>query len=278
MSVDVKDAGMEFISHLDERIFGKNTLSTRLFKYFLTMAILMLLLPVVFGVVFETLGADKILYYISVPSLVTVTLVFFVFFSIREILRPIKNLLEDVRRLQKGNLRVELNMGGYVEIESLTKSVDRMRNSLFIATSYLGKRDEKKDSIWKEEISNIGLYMMFLLPFLIYAITLTMLAAVVYSDVLEDMMGSIPGWRVWRAVIMVIYGVTMALSLGYLLSRAIGVPMRKLARAAEEASRGNFDADFSVSRHLGFIYELGVRLNDLKEAIRRAMEEMEGEE
>ena len=278
MPSEIVDSGRDFVSELDEKIFGKNTLSTKLFKYFLTMAILMLLLPPTFDILFETLNVDTIFYYISLPSLVTITLLFFVFFTLIEIFRPIKGLLEDVRKLQQGMLDVNLNVGGYVEIESLAKSVDRMRNSLFIATSYLGKRDEKKDSIWKVEISNVSLYTIFLLPFLIYAITLTMLAAVLYSDVLYGIMESIPGWHIWRGVIMVVYGVVMAFSLGYLLSKAIGAPMRKLARAAEEASRGNMNADFTVKRNLGYISELSIRLNDLKEAIKRAMEEMEGEE
>ncbi len=278
MPTDIREAGMEFISELDEKIFGKNTLSTRLFKYFLAMAFLMLILPVLLDIIFEILGIKKVFYYISLPSLVLIILLVFVVYSIKVILRPIKELLDDVRKLQEGKLDVDLNISGYLEIESLAKSVDRMRNSLFIARSFLGERDDTKDSIWKEEVSHAGLYLIFLAPFLIYGITLTMIGAVLYSEMLVNAMaGIVPMWGLLRAVLVLAYGVIMAFSFGYILSKAIGIPMRKLAKAAEDASRGNMGADFAVKRNLGHIHELSVRLNDLKEAIKRAMEEMESE-
>ncbi len=269
--------GKEIVSELDERIFGKNTLSTKLFKYFLTMALLMLALPVVLDIIFEILGIKKIFYYISLPSLVLILLIFFMIYSIKELLRPINELLEQVRKLQEGKLDVNLDIGGYVEIDSLVKSVNRMRNSLFIARSFLGERDSTRDSIWKKEISHIGMYLIFLTPFLIYGITLTIVGTVLYSGALGTVVqGIVPMWEFVRAVLVIVFGVAMAFSFGYILSKAIGMPMRKLAKAAEEASRGNMDADFATKERLGDIHELSVRLHDLKEAIRRAMEEMEG--
>ncbi len=274
----MREAGIGLISEIDERIFGKNTLSTRLFKYFLAMAFLMLTLPILLDIIFETIGIKKVFYYVSLPSLVLLILSVFVIYSVKNILEPIKHLLDEVRKLQEGDLGVDLDIRAYLEIDSLAKSVDRMRNSLFIARSFLGERDGTKDSIWKEEISHISLYMIFLAPFFIYGITLTMIGAILYSETLGNIMDAlIPMWNLARAVLVLTYGVIMAFSFGYILSRTIGKPMRKLAISAEEASRGNLDADFTVKSNLGYIHELSVRLNDLKEAIKRAMEEMEGE-
>jgi len=271
------ETGKEFVSELDERIFGKNTLSTKLFKYFLTMAVLMLALPPVLNMLFEALGIRQIFYFLSLPALVSILLILFVIFSIKKILKPIEALLAEVKKLQRGDFEINLKIGGYVEIDSLVKSVERMRNSLFIASSFLGERDRKKDNILRKDISELHLRLLFLAPFLVYGITLTMLGAVLYSDAVRTMMTSVPMWNILSAVILAAYGIALGSPFGFLLSRIVGRPMRKLAKAAEEASMGNIESDFSVKSTMGCIYELSVRLDDLRKAIKRAMEEM-GEE
>ena len=270
------ETGKEFVSELDERIFGKNTLSNILFKYFLVMGLLMAILPPSLNLIFAGFGAGHFFYYLLLPVLITLILLFFVGYVAKKILNPISELLQQVRKLQDGNLDVKLDMGGYVEIDSLVKSVDRMRNSLFIASSFLGERDKSRDDILKEEISSIGLYLLLLAPFLGYAISLTIVGGVLYSSGMNAVMNvAIPMWGIVQAVLMLIYGVIFAFAFGYILSKMLGSPMRKLAIAAEKASRGDMDADFSVEM-LGEIKELSVRLNDLKRALKRAVKEMEG--
>lgn len=262
---------------LDEHIFGINTLATKLFKYFILMGFLLVLLGPALDIIVNLTGLGFLFLYISLPSVVILILLGFILYSTWKIYRPIKHLLADLRGLQEGNFDMALDAKGYVEIESLTESVRRMRNSLVIATNLLGKRDTSMDKIAIQKISTISTIFAMIIPFLIYGILLTIFSGVVYSPPVTEVFSDIvPMYHLVQMLMVMALGILLAFGFGYTVAYVVGKPMRKLAIAAEKVSKGDLDADFSIMS-FGDLVELSARLDDMRNAIKRAIEEIEEE-
>jgi HAMP domain-containing protein len=275
---DVTEAHKVIITELDERLFRGNSLATKLFQYFLIMGLLMVILGPAIDLVFELLSIQIVYQYISHSSLIILLLLAFIIYSTVKILRPMKRLLADVRKIQGGDFDVPLDAKGYTEIESLEKSMKRFRNSLMIATELRGERDKSLDKIAVEKISGLSTTFAMIIPFLVYSILLTFIVGVIYSPMVEDPLVDVtPLYGLVQAIMVILVGIGLAFGFGYVVSFIIGNPIHKLAMEAEKVSQGDFDADFTIL-HFGDLKELSLRLEDLKEALQRAIEELETEE
>jgi nitrogen fixation/metabolism regulation signal transduction histidine kinase len=273
----VTDAPKVIITELDERLFRGNSLATKLFQYFLIMGLLMVILGPALDLVFELLQVEFLFQYLSHSSMVILLLLAFTIYSTVKILRPMKQLLVDIRKLQEGDFDVPLDAKGYTEIESLERSMKRLRNSLMIATELLGERDKSLDKIAVEKISGLSTTFAMIIPFLIYSILLTFLVGIIYSPLIEDPMnGVVPLHGLVQAILVIVAGIGLAFGFGYVVSFMVGNPIHKLAMAAEQVSKGNLDADFSIVS-FGDLKELSIRLHDMRDALKRAIEEIEEE-
>jgi len=267
----------KIIMKLDERIFGINKLATKLFKYFIVMGLLMVLLGPALDIIMDLTGLGFVFLYLSLPSLVILILLGFILYSTWKIYRPIKHILNDIRGLQEGNFDVSLDAKGYLEIESLTESIRRMRNSLVIATNLLGERDTSMDQIAVRRISHVSTVFAMIIPFLVYSILLTIVSGVVYSPMISNTFSEIlPMYDLVQMLMVMVLGVLLAFGFGYTVAYMIGRPIHKLALAAEKVSKGDLEADFKI-RSFGDIQELSVRLHDLRDALKRAIKEIEEE-
>lgn len=273
----VTDAPKVIISELDERLFRGNSLATKLFQYFLIMGLLMVILGPALDLVFGLLKIEFVFQHLSHSSMVILLLLAFSIYSTVKILRPMKQLLTDIRKLQEGNYDVPLDAKGYTEIESLERSMKRLRNSLMIATELLGERDKTLDKMAVEKISGLSTTFAMIIPFLIYSILLTFLSGIIYSPLIEDPMnGVVPLYGLVQAIMVIVAGIGLAFGFGYVVSFMVGNPIHKLAMAAEQVSKGDLDADFSIVS-LGDLKELSMRLDDMRNALKRAIEEIEEE-
>ena len=273
----VSEAPKVIITELDERLFRGNSLATKLFQYFLIMGLLMVILGPALDLIFGLLKVEFLFQHLSHSSMVILLLLAFIIYSTWRILKPMKSLLADLRKLQGGDFDVALDAQGYTEIESLEKSVKRLRNSLVIATNLLGERDRSMDKIAVEKISGLSTTFGLILPFLFYSILLTFLSGMIYSPLVEDpMVGTVPLYGLFQAILVIVVGITLAFIFGYVVSFIIGNPIHKLAMSAEQVSKGNLEADFTIVSW-GDLKELSIRLIDMRDALKRAIEEIEEE-
>ena len=269
-----KDAMKQILGSIDTRLFGENAISTKLLKSYIFMGILVFISPSLLDAIFSAIGLEMVFFYLSMPLLVYLIIIFFIFHSIKQFLRPIRKLLAAVRKIEVGDLDVKLNLRGYLEIERLGNAVDRMRNSLMIARNYLGERTSVKDRAILDAPMEFHLTFILFLSYILYGTTVIAIAGVLYSPIAREQLAFLPHHNILISGIVMLAGLSLAIGIGYLMSVFIGTPMRRLTMAADEASIGNFDADFNV-RIKGELNEIACHLASITEATKSAYAELE---
>ncbi len=265
------------VGELDTRLFGENTISTRLLKSYILMGVLVFILPPLLDTLLNVVGLKAIFFYLSLPALVFLIIILFVYWSIKKLLHPIRELLVAVRRIEVGELDVHLDLKGYLEIEKLANAVERMRNSLLIAKKYLGERESVREKSFLDIAISFNLTLILFVSYLIYGMSMIAIGGLLYSSVVQDQLAFLPFYKVVTAVLVVVVGLVLAIGVGYILSVFIGTPMRALTIAAEKASKGDFDADFTVIRK-GELQEIAHHLGHMTSTLKKAYAELEREE
>jgi len=265
------------VSTLDERLFGENTLSTRLFKSYILMGVLVFILPPLLNALLHYFGLEALFYYITMPTIAFAVVVVFIYWSISRFVTPIKDMVHALRRIETGDISVEMTMGGYVEIERLKDAVERMRNSLMIAEKYLGKRDSGKDGSILGSIMEMHLPMVLFMTYACYGVLMITAGSIIYAPSMQSALSVLPHHHLVMACLTVAVGIVLAASLGYFTSVLIGKPIRTLAIVAEDASRGRFDAEFPHVMK-GELKELSQHLKDITRALEKAYQELEAED
>ncbi|MCK4718338.1 MAG: HAMP domain-containing protein, partial [Thermoplasmata archaeon] len=264
------------ITSLDSKLFSENTLSSKLFKHYLLLGLLLFILPPMLDTVLGILGVGWAYYAIIFPLLVAEAVIFFVYWSISRFLTPLEKILVATRHLQAGEMDVDLKVSGYEEIEVLARAVDRLRNSMGIAKRYLGDKGDSHPPKAISGMTRLRSSIPLALGYLLYGVMLVLLSTVFYFPAMDQIFGTLPGGHLLQHLLFVFVALGFSAGLGYMMAVAVGEPLRALASEAERASRGDFTITFH-SHEGGEVAELAHHLEDMIRSLETAYKKMEAE-
>lgn len=259
---------------LDDKFFGEKTLQSRLIRGYLIMAVLVFFLPPILKFLFSLAGIPLAFYAATFPAMITVIIFVFIYQTIVYLVRPIEHLLLQVRTLQTGEMNVDLTMGGYQEIDRLVAATNRIRNSLQIATDFLGERKSAFDKSILKKLFKRHLTFQIMITYLFYGVSIVWVSGVVYSSFVEDFFSSFPLPWLIQGLLVIISGILLATLLGCHMTKSVGKPISHLAKTAERISVGDYDARFPQGLK-GELSELVKHFISIKKALIQAEEQME---
>ncbi len=261
------------VTLVDDNLFGKKTLSNRLFRSYVLMALLTIIIPVASGYLYTIFQLPLYVYSLMMSILVFLVLLLFIHSVITKLVSPIYELGGTLRKIQAGNLNVELNLAGYQEMDRLVKATDRLRNSLMIAKEYLGERESTLDKNLMDKIMDRDATLKVFISYLAYGILFMSLSGIMYSSEIISFFSPFPQAWLIPPLLVILSGTFLALVFGMYLTNSLGTPLHQMADTAEKISVGKYDATFPRGLK-GELAELSQHFISLKNAMMVAEKEM----